>query len=72
LKKGEIKPDGTKVTVDKETIKVNDVQQLFTEINSQKKTVESKLEELGKKKGYKDEALALFKLIKDLEPKIKD
>src|SRR6185369_15712703 len=72
FKKGEKKPDGTEVTTDKETIKVNEVKQLLTEINSQKKLVETKLEELGKKKGYKGEALALFKLIKDLEPKIKD
>jgi hypothetical protein len=72
FKKGQKKPDGTEVTADQETIKVNDVQQLFNEINSQKKTVETKLEELGKKKGYKGEALALFKLIKDLEPKIKE
>ena len=72
FKKGEKKPDGIEVTADKETIKVNDVKQLLTEIKTQKKTVENKLEELGKKKGYKGEALALFKLIKDLEPKIKD
>jgi len=72
FKKGEKKPDGTEVTADKETIKINDIQQLLTEIKSQKKVVETKLEELGKKKGYKGEALALFKLIKDLEPKIKD
>jgi len=72
FKKDEIKPDGTKVTSDKETVKVNDIEHLLSEIKSQKKTVETKLTELGKKKGYKGEALALFKLIKDLEPRIKD
>jgi len=52
FKKGQKKPDGTEATVD-ETIKVNDVKQLLTEIKSQKKIVENKLEELGKKKAIK-------------------
>ncbi|CAG8683265.1 9883_t:CDS:2, partial [Ambispora leptoticha] len=46
FKKDEIKPDGTKVTTDKETIKVNDVKQLLAEIKTQKQTVETKLTEL--------------------------
>ena len=53
FKKGQKKPDGTEVTADQETIKVNDVKQLLSEIKSQKKTVENKLEELGKKKAIK-------------------
>jgi len=50
FKKGQKKPDGTEVTADQETIKVNDVKQLLSEIKSQKQIVENKLEELGKKK----------------------
>ncbi|CAG8707778.1 38907_t:CDS:2 [Gigaspora margarita] len=51
--KGQKKPDGTEVTAEKETIKVNDTQILLKEIKEQKKIVEEKLNSLAQKKGYK-------------------
>jgi hypothetical protein len=73
LKKGEKKPDGTEVTADAgETVKVkvNDIEKLFKEIESQKTTVKDKLAELNKKNGSDDELGEVLRALDELERKL--
>jgi len=71
FKKGQKKPDGTEVTADKETIKVNDVKQLLeVELPALKKIMDDKFKEVEKGGGYKAGAAKLFKRMSDLKDKI--
>lgn len=72
LKKGEVRPDGSLVTVDSEKIKTNEFELLMGQIKQQKEIIKTKKVELSKKHGYAEEAKQILKEIKELEPKVKE
>ena len=72
LKKGEVKPDGSLVTVDSEKIETNEFELLLGKIKRQKEIIKTKKVELGKKQGYAEEAKQILKEIKELDPKVKE
>lgn len=72
FKKGEVKPDGTTVTADTETVKVNDFELLLSERKTLQQQKETKLEDITNQRGYKDEAKRIYKTYRELKEQVEE
>jgi hypothetical protein len=72
FKKGETKPDGKVVDKDEEVVEVNEINELIRLVGLQKSVVDSKLDEIAEKRGYKDQAKLIYKAYRKQKEKVEE